>query len=138
MNKYLPLERFLSSQDGDVVEMSFEDIENVIGDRLPPVSRKHRAWWSNNSTNSVMTAAWLRAGFKSERVDMGGEKVVFRRTATADDRRGASASDLIAEAEGSYAVQGRHPLIGALKGMVRIESGTDLTLPADPNWGEPA
>jgi hypothetical protein len=29
-----------------------------------------------------------------------------------------------------------HPLIGALKGTVRIAPGTDLTQPADPEWGK--
>ncbi len=31
---------------------------------------------------------------------------------------------------------GRHPLFGALKGSVRIPPGIDLTVPADPDWGE--
>ena len=30
----------------------------------------------------------------------------------------------------------RHPLLGALKGLLRVMPGTDLTKPADPNWGE--
>jgi hypothetical protein len=29
----------------------------------------------------------------------------------------------------------RHPLFGALKGLVHVPSGVDLTEPADPNWG---
>jgi hypothetical protein len=29
----------------------------------------------------------------------------------------------------------RHPLFGALKGLVRVMPGTDLTEPADPAWG---
>ena len=34
------------------------------------------------------------------------------------------------------AVSKRHPLFGALKGLVRIAPGTDLTQPADPEWGD--
>jgi hypothetical protein len=30
----------------------------------------------------------------------------------------------------------RHPLLGALKGFVRVMPGTDLTKPADPDWGQ--
>jgi prevent-host-death family protein len=30
----------------------------------------------------------------------------------------------------------RHPLLGALKGLVQVMPGTDLTKPADPDWGE--
>ena len=29
----------------------------------------------------------------------------------------------------------RHPLYGALKGHIRLVAGTDLTEPADPEWG---
>ena len=29
-----------------------------------------------------------------------------------------------------------HPLLGALKGFVRVMPGTDLTKPADPGWGK--
>jgi hypothetical protein len=32
------------------------------------------------------------------------------------------------------AVSKRHPMFGALKGLVRIAPGTDLTAPADPGW----
>ena len=34
------------------------------------------------------------------------------------------------------AVSKRHPMFGAMKGLVRIAPGTDLTKPADPNWSE--
>jgi hypothetical protein len=30
----------------------------------------------------------------------------------------------------------RHPLLGALKGLLRVTPGTDLTKPADPDWGK--
>ncbi|MEA2825501.1 MAG: hypothetical protein QOF03_1983 [Alphaproteobacteria bacterium] len=30
----------------------------------------------------------------------------------------------------------RHPAYGALKGYIRLVAGTDLTEPADPEWGE--
>jgi hypothetical protein len=29
----------------------------------------------------------------------------------------------------------RHPLFGALKGLLRVMPGTDLTKPANPDWG---
>jgi hypothetical protein len=30
----------------------------------------------------------------------------------------------------------RHPLWGALKGTMKIAPGTDVTQPADPDWGK--
>jgi hypothetical protein len=33
------------------------------------------------------------------------------------------------------AVSKRHPMFGALKGLVLVAPGTDLTDPTDPDWG---
>jgi hypothetical protein len=30
----------------------------------------------------------------------------------------------------------RHPLLGAFEGLLRVRPGTDLTKPADPDWGK--
>lgn len=125
MGKYEPLTKFLSDQPVDEIRMSFNEIERVIGDRLPASARNHRAWWSNNPNNSVMTKAWLDAGFRSEQVDMGGRKVVFRRSGVA------------AHAERKRE-RGQHPLIGCMKDVTWIAPGTDLTQPAMPEWGEMA
>ena len=63
--------------------MTFGEIERVIGAPLPPAALKHRALWSNNPSNWVMTKAWLAAGYETEKVDMEDCKLVFRK-ATSD------------------------------------------------------
>jgi hypothetical protein len=108
--------------------MTFQEIEKVIGAKLPPSAKKHRPWWSNNPNNSVMTKVWLDAGFESEQVDMAGRKLVFRRVRSAARR--------LATAPVRGGLPGHHPALGALKGLLRIASGTDLTQPADPTWGQ--
>lgn len=123
MGKYEKLSAFLRAQRAQEVPMTFREIEKIIGFRLPDSARSHRAWWSNNPTNNVMTGEWLEAGFETEQVDMGGEHVVFRRKMKEAAPRPAKPAG------------GRHPLFGALKGMVRVAPGTDLTAPADPEWG---
>jgi len=45
-----------------------------------------------------------------------------------------SSADTEGEVERA-AVSRRHPKFGALKGLVRIAPGTDLTDPAEPDWG---
>ena len=133
MGKYTPFGEFLRKQKARDVRLTFDEIEKIIGAKLPRSSRQYRAWWSNNPHNSVLTQVWLDAGFQTEDVDMKGRKLVFRKvTSEAPDHDG------IAKAAGSAAVSRRHPLIGALKGMLRIAPGTDLTQPADPEWGERA
>jgi len=68
---------------------------------------------------------WLDAGFESEQVDMATRRLVFRRV-----RQSAASPGKQQESQRS-----RHPLQGALKGLVRVMPGTDLTGPADPDWG---
>jgi hypothetical protein len=129
--KYEPLTDFLRRQSDTVVRMSFDEIERVILAKLPPSALKHRAWWSNNAENNVMTRAWRDAGFESEEVDMKGRRVAFRRVRSEASRNtGARSVDVTTE--------GRHPLIGWMKGTLTTAEGVDLTQPADPEWGEAA
>ena len=125
MGKYEPLTAFLSSKATQEVPMTFREIERVIGASLPASARRHRAWWSNNPSNSVITYAWLGAGYRSERVDMEGQKLVFR-------REGAKTNASLPAA----AKSGSPPFFGSMKGLMKIAPGTDLTAPADPAWGE--
>ena len=123
MGKYSPLRDFLKRRGADTVPMTFAEIEKVLGFKLPN-SKNYPAWWSNNPTNNVMTNEWLAAGYKTEQVDVEGRKLVFRRS----ERRSAAAAP--------KSMRGRHPLIGAMKGMMTIAPGVDLTAPADPDWGD--
>jgi hypothetical protein len=61
--------------------MSFADVEKVLEFQLPPSARKHREWWSNNVGSHVGARAWREAGWKTERVDLAGERLVFVRDA---------------------------------------------------------
>jgi hypothetical protein len=108
--------------------MTFEEIERILGFRLPAKSQQIRAWWSNNSSNNVMTKAWVAAGYRTAQVDLTGRRLVFKRT-------GQSLPPL---REGSPQRIGRkrHPLFSALAGLGKTAPGVDLTEPADPTWGE--
>jgi len=82
MGKYEPLGQYLRKQRTQEVPLTFREIEKITGVKLPPKAQHHRAWWSNNPDNNVMTKVWLAAGFESAQVDMEGRKLVFRRVAT--------------------------------------------------------
>jgi hypothetical protein len=136
MGKYAPLGDFLRSQHVGLVTVTFDEIERITGTKLPPKAQHHRAWWSNNPSNNVMTKVWLEAGFQTEQVDLGARKLVFRRVR---DRAGSAPSQVPASRAPAVTPGfGRHPLFGALKGLMRVARGTDLTKPADPSWGEGA
>ena len=122
MGKYDPLGAFLRQQDHELVPLTFAQIARIVGHPLPASSR-YPAWWSNNDSNNVMTKVWLDAGFRTEQVDIPAKRLVFRRSASG-----------MAETGRNFAHPSRHPAIGALKGIIRV--CVDLTLPADPDWGD--
>jgi hypothetical protein len=134
MSRYAPLTKHLSESSTNLVRMSFSDIERIIGRKLPPSAETHRAWWSNNASNNVMTRAWLKAGFQSEQVDLPGRKLLFRRI------EGDRAMPHFGEAQASFAADlpgmaDKLALFGWMKGTVTVAPGVDLTEPADPEWG---
>lgn len=79
MSKYAPLTQALQSNPSPRVTMTFRELEDLIGIRLPASARQYRAWWSNNPSNNVATQAWMKAGRISEAVDMAAERVTFAR-----------------------------------------------------------
>jgi hypothetical protein len=110
------------------VPLTFSEIEKITGVKLPPKAQHHRAWWSNNPSNNVMTKVWLEAGYESTQVDLRARKLVFRRIAE---------SRINSEDMPQPPKKGeRHPLFGALKDVTFIPPGVDLTEPADPDWGK--
>lgn len=121
MSKYDSLGDYLRHQRQAEVPMTFRDIERITGTKLP-ASAKYRAWWSNNDFNNVMTKVWLKAGFKTEQVDLATGRLVFRRIAPSPVATNTSWDT-------------EHPLFGAMKGLSRVAPEADLTEPADPSWG---
>lgn len=167
MSKYQPLTDHLRRSGEDAVPMTFEDVERVIGAKLPP-SAARLPWWSNNPSNNMMTRAWLEAGYESFRVDMKNRALVFRRV-TPRDQSGEHGDGRIGHADGgAFAADGtttektaaerdggRGPdgdgaargtgdtdwfaaFYGGLRGTVTIAPGTDLTAPvAEERDAEP-
>jgi hypothetical protein len=82
MGKYDPLEGHLRRQKADTYEMSFRDVERVLGGLLPK-SAQRPEWWANEQnpeTRHVQCRAWLQAGFRAV-VRPQAERVRFERMA---------------------------------------------------------
>jgi hypothetical protein len=124
MSKYDPLAAFLKEAHGRDVRMTFAEIENILGFPLP-ASKRHPAWWSNSATNNTMTEVWLSAGYKTEQVDVSGERVTFRADAPTQPSSTTESIPL-------------SPLFGSMKGTTFLAPGVDLTAPTmellDPDW----
>lgn len=65
--------------DQQKVSLSFEEIEEIIRDKLPLSARKHRAWWSNHLEFSPQARQWWEAGWRVSTVRMMEETVTFAR-----------------------------------------------------------
>ena len=66
MGKYDPLARYLKKLPDTVeeTELSFSDIERIIGDSLPESAWEHNAWWANEQCGShVQARAWVEVGW---------------------------------------------------------------------------
>lgn len=77
MAKYDPLKRYLSRQKISRVEMSFAEIERVIGAFLPKRAQSPDWWVSAEAPATVQAAAWRSAGFRARLT--GSERVLFER-----------------------------------------------------------
>ncbi len=120
--KYDPLEAHLKSVGFERIRMTFGEVEQVIGSSLPDSARKHRAWWSNNPSNSAITHAWLAAGYRTEGVSIEHEALSFRKSASV---RGPVRSKPESKA---------HPVLACMSGTATMSTGTDLTEPSLPEW----
>lgn len=73
---YEPLRSHLQQARGDLVDLSFLQVEAILGRLLPGSARNHRAWWANDRSHSH--AVWLQAGWKVDQVNLTAERVTFR------------------------------------------------------------
>lgn len=83
MGKYDPLRRFLASAPAnmDTFTLSFQQVEQLLGDPLPYTARHQRSWWANEARSGTYSQAesWLSADWRVDVVDAPGEWVRFRR-----------------------------------------------------------
>ena len=79
MSKYSALRRQLEQEPGPSIEMTFGEIDHIIGG-LPPSARRYSAWWSNEREGKhVQAHAWMDAGWRVANVNLTAEKVRFNK-----------------------------------------------------------
>jgi hypothetical protein len=118
MSKYEPLQQFLVTAHGEIQQMSFRDVERILGFKLPKSAYEHEAWWSNNTTGHSHARAWVDFGWRTD-VDLASRRVTFQRT----DRRPST----------SRSSQPRDPW-GCMAGTITFMPGVDLTAPTGDVW----
>lgn len=71
MRKYDPLMLFLDKCNEKEITLSYEEIEKIIGDKLPQSAYKKTEWWSNNDITHTQSAAWSDVGYKTGNILLG-------------------------------------------------------------------
>lgn len=76
--KYTPLEKYLDGIAPSIREitLTFEQIERILNDKLPPSAKRYKVWWSNEIEGShVQARSWVDAGWFKESVDFARKQV---------------------------------------------------------------
>lgn len=79
MAKYDPFEAYLSRRSDEEFELSFEEVERIVGDALP-MSASRPQWWANETdpgSSHVQSRSWRNAGYDAFLLPQG--RVLFRR-----------------------------------------------------------
>jgi DNA-binding transcriptional regulator YiaG len=78
-SKYEPLFDYLSRSEQDEITFAFAEIEALLGEKLPASAQTKRGWWSNRRKGALQAAAWMKAGYLVEDLDLKQEQVTFRK-----------------------------------------------------------
>lgn len=63
------------------MQLTFAEIESILGVPIPASARQYRPWWANEEAGTHIHArAWLDAGFKTSNVLLTSGVVDFIRT----------------------------------------------------------
>jgi hypothetical protein len=81
-SKYAPLSNYLNGVGGAEWRATFAEVENVLGFPLPESAHSYTAWWANNLNDGRHCMAWLCVGWRTEELDLGSQRVVFRRVSS--------------------------------------------------------
>ena len=79
--RYLPLYLYLNDRRAEVVVLTFEEIERLLGFPLPDLARTVRAWWAtpgHDGAASPQSSSWTQANMTAAPFFSAGT-VVFER-----------------------------------------------------------
>lgn len=81
MAKYDPLYHYLMKLEEKRITLPFEDVEEIIGKKLPESAYEYQEWWANETskdTSHIQCLAWRNAGYKAS-VNIDGKFVTFEK-----------------------------------------------------------
>ena len=79
--EYQPLHKYLDDRFANTVVLTFAEIEDLLGNKLPGLARLQPGWWANtgaDSQPSVQARSWTEAS-RSATANLNAETVAFER-----------------------------------------------------------
>jgi hypothetical protein len=83
-SQYARLTPYLAKSGKAIVELSFAEIERILGKALPPSARSHPAWWANSG--HYQAGFWTSAGYRVQRPDLRNGIIRFVRSGDSQAR----------------------------------------------------
>jgi hypothetical protein len=86
--EYQPLHKYLQDRFADRIVLTFGEIEDLIGFKLPDLARQQADWWVTadpTAPRSAIADAWTLAS-RTATINMGAQSVVFERETALDSR----------------------------------------------------
>lgn len=77
--KHYKLKVFFSQSTAATITLTFEMIEKIEGQPLPPSAHRNRDWWYSRKECKMIADAWNTEGYTMEKLDLKKGKVTFRR-----------------------------------------------------------
>ena len=126
--KYIPLANYFSSATNPSIRLSFNEIEQIMGQQLPNAAYLNKSWWKKTKAPAKHFHAWTDAGYSVtdvvtnrhvvfERTDLidakggnsgkGDEDILLIRTAEHGDARSLAALQKTVEAESDFLLYGK-------------------------------
>ena len=69
--KYIPLSNYFQSTEQSSIQLSFTEIENIIGQKLPNASYLNKSWWQKTKSPLKHFLAWTANGYQVTAVQPG-------------------------------------------------------------------
>ena len=82
--EYRSLQKYLTERHADIVVLTFAQIEDLLGFRLPPLASLHLTWWADDDANGpglAQSRAWTEAN-RTATPNLAARTVMFERVRT--------------------------------------------------------
>jgi hypothetical protein len=141
--RYDPLTRYLKGLETGTVTLTFAQLGEILGFRLPAAASNHVEWWQEGGGHP-QARGWRDAGWSFVRTDRRAQTVTFRKDpATSGARRGGAGKGVQSPAAAPKrrvtttkraANAARSPRRSLTSGLILLPDSPHMRRGGDPTW----